>query len=193
MRDAHPECLVHRARPFRVALREVVVDGHEVHALAEQRVQVQRLHGDEGLPLARLHLCDVALVQDDAAHQLDVEQANADRPLEGLAYRGERLEEDVVELLAVLEPLAELGRFRAQLVVRERLEVRLERPDVCRLLSEPLEPAALAHAEEVVEGGHGPRVAGSVAVPAHAVSAAHFRRTRGHSPHVLMRHPQAGA
>ncbi len=91
-----------------------------------ERVQVEGLHGDEGLALAGLHLRDVALVEDDAAHQLDVEEANADRPLEGLAHRGVRVEDELLERLPVLEALPELGGLPAQLVVRQRLELRLE-------------------------------------------------------------------
>ena len=59
------------------------------------------MHGDERLALAGLHLGDVALVQDDPAHQLDVERARAHRALERLAHGRERLEEDLVERLAV--------------------------------------------------------------------------------------------
>ncbi len=36
-------------------------------------VEVERQRGDEGLALTGLHLGDVALVQDDSAHHLDVE------------------------------------------------------------------------------------------------------------------------
>ena len=82
------------------------------------------------------------------AHQLDVEEPDADRPPERLANRRVRLEDEVLERLAVLETLLELGGLGAELVVRERLEVGLERADVGRLLGEPLEAAPLAHAKD---------------------------------------------
>ena len=94
---AHAEHLEDGLRPLLVALGEVVVDRDEVRAAAGERVQVQRLRRDERLALAGLHLGDVALVEDDAAHQLHVEEADADRALEGLANGRERLEEEVVE------------------------------------------------------------------------------------------------
>ena len=161
--DRAAEQLVDGPRPFRVALGEVVVHRHEVDAAAGEPVQVERLHGDERLALAGLHLGDVALVQDDPAHQLDVEEPDADRPLERLADGCVRLEDQLLERLAVLESLLELGGLAAQLVVRELLELRLERPDVRRLLREALEPSALAHAQESLEASvalarHGPRV-----------------------------------
>ena len=90
--------------------------------VAGERVQVEGEAGDERLALTGLHLGDVALVQDDAAHHLDVEHPLLRLAPARLADRGERLEEQLVERLAVLEPLPELGRLAAQLVVRELLE-----------------------------------------------------------------------
>ena len=124
---AHAEQLEDGQRPLPVALCEVVVDRHEVRAATGERVQVERLRRDERLPFAGLHLGDVALVEDDAAHQLHVEEADADRALERLPHGRERLEEDVVDVLAVLDPLLELDRLGGELFVAELLELGLER------------------------------------------------------------------
>ena len=67
-------------------------------------------------------------MEDDAAHQLDVEERMPIVPLERLAHGGVRLEEDLLERLAVLDPLLELGGLAAQLVVRERLELGSSEP-----------------------------------------------------------------
>ena len=160
VRGAHAERLEHDLRPLLVALGEVVVHRDQVDATARERVEVERLRRDEGLAFAGLHLGDVALVQDDAAHQLHVEEADAHRALERLADRGERLEEDLVERLAVLEPLPELGGLAAELVVGELLELRLEGADVLRLLREALAAPSLAEAQDLLEtavfAGHEP-------------------------------------
>ena len=66
------------AVPLRVALGQVVVDGDEVRALAFERVEVERQGGGERLAFAGLQLGDLALVQDDAADELDVVRALAD-------------------------------------------------------------------------------------------------------------------
>src|SRR6266511_1587011 len=150
--DRHAEALVDAAVPLGVALGEVVVDGDEVDALALERVQVEREAGDERLAFARLHLGDVALVEDDSAHQLDVEHPLARFAQARLSDGRERLEEQVLECLAVLQSLPELGRLGAQLLVGERLEVRLERGDVGRLLLQALEPPAFADAQDLLEG-----------------------------------------
>jgi hypothetical protein len=152
--DRAAEHLVDGPRPLRIALREVVVHGHEVNTASGEAVQVERLHGDERLSLARLRLGDVALVEDDPAHELDVEEPHADRPPEGLAHGRERLEEELLERLAVLDALLELGRLAGELGVGERLELGLEGADVRRLVGELLEPPALADAEDALEGTH---------------------------------------
>src|SRR6266540_3569496 len=165
--DAHAELLVDRARPLGVALGKVVVHRDEVDALPLERVQVERLDRDEGLALTGLHLGDVAFVERDPAHQLHVEEADADRALERLADGRVALEEELLERLAVLEPLLELGGLGGEFVVRERLELGFEGADVRRLVLKALEPAALAEAEDLFEGaevlGHErPRVAGRI-------------------------------
>ena len=159
--DAHPERLEDGPVPLGVALGEVVVDGDEVHAAPGEAVEIEREARDERLALAGLHLGDVALVEDDPAHQLHVEHALARRALAGLADGGERLEGEVVEALAVLEPLPELRRLALEVGRGEVLEVGLERRDVGGLLLEPLDAAAFADAEDLLEVAdlHGSRVA----------------------------------
>ena len=102
------------AHPLGVAAGQVVVHRDEVDALAGEPVEVDGQRRHEGLALAGLHLGDPAEVQGGAAHQLHVVVALADDALGGLADDGERLDQQVVEVLAVVEPLAELGGLGLQ-------------------------------------------------------------------------------
>ena len=95
--DRQAEAVEDGAHPLRVALGQVVVDGDDVDAAAGHRVERGGERRDEGLALAGLHLRDPALVEDDAAHQLDVEGAHAQLATADLAGRGEDLGQDVVE------------------------------------------------------------------------------------------------
>ena len=147
----HPEPVEDAPVPLGVALGQVVVDGDEVDADAGERVEVERRGGDERLSLTGLHLGDVALVEDDAAHHLHVEHALLRLAPARLAHGGEGLEDELVERLAVLVPLLELDRLRAQLVVGERLELRLEGRDVGSLLLQPLQAPPLAEAQDLLE------------------------------------------
>ena len=117
------------AHPLGVAAREVVVDRDDVHAVAGQRVEIDRQGRDQGLAFAGLHLGDHAAMQHDAAHQLHVEMALAEGALRRLAHRRERIDQEVVELGAVGELLLELLGPRPQLVIGHRLELRLQLVD----------------------------------------------------------------
>ena len=99
---AHREAeeLVDPAHPLGVARGEVVVHGDDVDAAARERVQGDGERRDERLALARPHLGDLALVEDHAAHELDVVVALADRAPRGLADEREDLDELLVEDLA---------------------------------------------------------------------------------------------
>ncbi len=127
--DGQAEEAVDLAHPLGVAARQVVVDGHHVHALAGERVQVDRQGGHEGLALAGLHLGDLALVQHDAAHQLHVEGAQAEGAAGGLAGGGEGARQDLVEGGALRQLLLELEGDGAQPLVALLLHLRLDGVD----------------------------------------------------------------
>ena len=86
-----------RAHPLGVAAGQVVVHGHDVNAPPGEAVERRGERRYEGLAFARLHLGDLALVEDDSAHHLDVEMAHPERPAHGFARRREHLRQDVVE------------------------------------------------------------------------------------------------
>ena len=117
-RQAHEA--VHLAHPLAVAAGKIVVDGNDVHALAREGVEVGGQHGDERFALTGLHFGDAALMEHDAADELDVEGLHAQHAPGGLAGRGEGLGQDVVGRLALLKALAELARFGLQFLVAER-------------------------------------------------------------------------
>ena len=137
----HVEEAVDLAHPLAVAPREVVVHGHDVHALAGNRVEVAGERRDERLALARQHLGDRAPVQSRAAHELDVKVAEARRPDRRLAHRGKGLGEEVVERLARGIPLAEDRGHRTELVVGHCLEPGLQ---LVHALGDALELLAIA-------------------------------------------------
>jgi len=128
--DLEAEKSVDLPHPFRVALGQVVVDGHHVDAAGGQRVQIDRQRRHQGLALAGLHLGDIALMQHHAADELHVEMALAERALGGLAHGGEGRHQDIVERGALGHlPLQILGPG-PQRLVGKLLELRLERVDL---------------------------------------------------------------
>ena len=149
--DRDAERPVDRPHPLGVPLGQVVVHGHDVDAAARERVQVGRHRRGEGLALTGLHLGDLALVQRDRPHDLHVEVALADRAPGRLAHARERLRQEVVERLAVGEPPAELRRLGGELLVREVLDLGLERVHQADEALELLSLAALADLTEFLD------------------------------------------
>jgi hypothetical protein len=135
-------------------LGEVVVHRHQMDTLATECVEVRGQGADEGLALTGLHLGDPAEVECGATHHLDVEVPLARHAGGGLAHHGERLCEDVVEVLAALEATTELRGLGAQRVVGERLHPRLEPVDVRDQALECLELLAFAGAKDAIEQFH---------------------------------------
>ena len=154
--DGEAEEPVDPAHPVGVALGEVVVDRHHVHALAGERVEIRGQRGDQRLALAGAHFRDLAVVQHHPADQLDVEVAHLQDPLAGLADDGERLGEQRVERFAALDALPERGGLRLQLVVGQRGDRRLEGVDLPDGLRVLLQQAFVAAAEDAGEdiGNH---------------------------------------
>jgi hypothetical protein len=100
-------------------------------------------------------------VEDDPAHQLDVEHPLARRALSRLADGGERVEDELVERFSVLEPLPERGRQALQLGVGELLVLRLERGDLSGMHLLAIDAPSLADSQERLPASSLLRPAGS--------------------------------
>ena len=125
-----PQKAVDLAHPLGVATGQIVVDRDDVDALAGERVQIGGEGGHQRLALAGLHLGDPALMEDHAAQQLHVEVAHAHSPDGGLPDHGEGFGQDVVQGLALCEPvLKELG-LSPQLLVGHGLVSGLQGVDL---------------------------------------------------------------
>ena len=124
-----------------------------MHALALEGVQIDRQGRDERLAFAGLHLGDLAAVEDHAADHLDVEVAHPEDAARPLAHDGERLRQQIVELLAFREALAERARHGAERVVRERLEARLELVDLVDQRPEAFQLAVVLRADDLPHDG----------------------------------------
>ena len=154
--DAEPEEIVDAPHPFGVAPRQVIVDGDDVHAAPGQRIEDRGKRRDEGLALAGLHLGDLALVQHHAADELDVEMALAERALAGLAHRGEDRRQQVLHRLVLAFAILDRGQrrlpfgdLRAQLVVGELLELRLQPVDLVDVRPQTFNFAVVLRTEDL--------------------------------------------
>ncbi|MPN20213.1 hypothetical protein SDC9_167591 [bioreactor metagenome] len=152
--DRHAEEAVDLAHPLRVALGKVVVDGHDMHALAGERVEVRRKRCHQRFAFACLHLGDAALMQNHAAEQLHVEMTHVHGAHRRLANSRKRLSHDAVQRFAVLQPLAKELCLRAELFVRHRLHLRFEFVDALDIRLQLLEPAGAGVAKQCIQKSH---------------------------------------
>ena len=127
--DAQAQEFEQRTVIFRIALRQVVVDGHDVHAFTAQRIKVCRQGRSQRFTFTGTHLCDTAIVQHHAADQLHVKVTHAEDALTCFTHRGERFRDQAFQRLALFQALAELVGFRFQLIVRKFFEIRLHLVD----------------------------------------------------------------
>ena len=105
------------AHPLGVALREVVVDGDDMNALAGETVEICGKGLNKGFALAGFHLGDAPLVKNDAADYLDRIGAHFKHPVAGFAAGGESLGKNIVKGLALGETLAEERRLSFELLL----------------------------------------------------------------------------
>ena len=70
--DSEPEEVVNFPHPLGITSGKIVVHGGEMHTSPVQRVQVNRQCGGEGFSFAGAHFGDLAPVERDAAHELDI-------------------------------------------------------------------------------------------------------------------------
>ena len=117
---AHGEAeeAMHFAHPFRVAAGKVIVDGDDVNALSCKCVEVCGQSGDQRLAFARLHLCDTALVQGNAADDLHVIVFEFEHAPRRFPHDRKGVVENVVQRFARAQPVLEDLRLRTQLRVR---------------------------------------------------------------------------
>ena len=120
-----------------------------MHALAFERVEIARERGDQRLAFAGFHLGDGALMQHHAADQLHVEVTLPQRTLGRLAHGGEGLNQEIVELGAIGDLGAEFVGARAQGLVRERGDFRLQRIDLRHPRLVALQTAIVGGAEDL--------------------------------------------
>ena len=117
-RQAHKA--VNLAHPFAVAAGKIIVDRNDVNAVARKRVKISGQGCNKGFALARFHLGNSALMQNDAADNLNGEMLQAEHAPRSLAAGGKRFGENIVKRFAVCKAGFEFGRFCLKLLIGQR-------------------------------------------------------------------------
>ena len=147
--DAQAEEVVQAPHPARITAGQVVVDGDHMHALAAQRVQIDRQRGRQRLAFAGAHFGNFAVVQRHAAEHLHVEVTHLHHALAAFPNHRKRLGQQRVQRFALGNPVFELLGFGAQLLVVQLLERGFERIDLGDGFAVSLEQPVVAAAENL--------------------------------------------
>ena len=122
---------VNLAHPIRIALGEVVVHRHDMHALAGQRIQIGREGRNQRLAFPRAHFGDVALMQENPALQLHIKGTQAKGTLGSFTAVGKGFGQDRVQrFAALLHTVLELTGLFDDPLIREGGEFGLKRVDL---------------------------------------------------------------
>ena len=144
----HAKEAIDLAHPAGVAGSEIVVDGDNVDALALECVEIHRKRRHQRLAFTGLHLGNLAAMECDRADHLDVVMTLAERPDRCLAHCRECFGKQIVELLAVRQPLAEALGLRAQFLIGQRGDIGLEAVDCLDIFAEAADVAIVGRSED---------------------------------------------
>ena len=122
--DAHRQSqkVIQAPHPLRIALGQVVVNRHHMHAATSQGIEVHRQGGREGFALAGAHFSHFAMVQCHATAQLHIKVAHLHDALGALAHHGKSFGQQIVQWGAASHLLFEGLRFGFEGFVTQLLE-----------------------------------------------------------------------
>ena len=145
--DAQSQEVVQLAHPAGIAAGQVIIDRHHMHALASQRIEVNRQRCGQGFSFPSPHFRNFSVVQRHAAHHLYVEVAHFHDAFAAFAHHGKCLWKQVVQRFASSYTVFELLGLGAQLIFIKLFILRLQCVDAFNRFTVSLEQPVVATAE----------------------------------------------
>ena len=145
---------VNLAHPLGITPGEIIIDGYDVDTLAGDAIEIDRQGRREGLALACLHFGDPPEVKGRAANQLFVIMTLAQHALGCFAHNGERLDQQIVRLFALIESRTEFTCLGLERVVAQHLDLGFHRVDIGDQCLEGLELAPFTTSEDLTKKTH---------------------------------------
>ena len=153
--DRQAQVAIDLAHPFTVALGQVIVDRDDMDAVAGQGIEVDWQRRDQRLAFTGFHLGDPALVEHDAAEDLDGVMFHLQDPFCGLADGGKGLRQDVVETLPGSQAGFEPGCLSLQFGFGQGSHLAVQFFDCLDQRLDPLDFAVGMAAKQFINESHG--------------------------------------
>ena len=144
----HSQEVVQRAHGLSVAFGQVIVDRHDVYALAAQCVEVHRQRRGQGFTLTSAHFSNFPLVQRDTAHKLHIKMAHPEHALGGFAHHGKSLGQKIVQFLPLGQTILKFLGFAAQRLIRQLFQCSFHGIDARNSFAVLLQQPVVAAAKE---------------------------------------------
>ena len=94
--DGQAKKTVYLAHPFGITTGQIIINRNNVNALLFKSVQVNRKSGNKGFAFTRPHFSNFSVVQNNAAHNLNIEMALLQSSLRSLTDRREGIDQDII-------------------------------------------------------------------------------------------------
>ena len=127
----HAQNAENLAHPFGVATGEIVVHRHNMHTAPCEGVQICGEGRNKSFTLAGFHFRNIALMQENATHQLHIECPQTQGAFCAFAAVGKGFGQNCVQRFAIGNPLAEFGGLFFQTLVAQLFKLGLQRVDFC--------------------------------------------------------------
>ena len=145
----HAKPLIDASHPGGIARGQIVIHRDNMHALVRQRVQEHRQCRDKGLALTGFHFRNLALMERNAAHQLDIIMALAKGAFRRLADPCERFGKKVIKTAASLETGPQRAHRSGKVIIAQRGDLVFKGVDCRHLRGEFLGRAITARPKEI--------------------------------------------
>ena len=118
--------MINSAHPLCITLCQVIIHRDQVYAPSGQCIKIKRHGGDKGFSFAGLHLGNGAVVQHDAADELNIIGPFAQNASCSFPGNGKGLKKQISQGLSLGNPLLEFNGLSGNCRIIELLNLRLQ-------------------------------------------------------------------
>ena len=116
---AQAEECVNGSHPLGVTASKVVINRDHMHPAAGECIEIDWHGSSQGLAFPGFHLRDFALVEHDAANELDVKRSHSQGSYRCFPNHGECLRQKLIQLSCLVQALAKACRTASQLRITQ--------------------------------------------------------------------------
>ncbi|MBA7654083.1 hypothetical protein ES703_61958 [subsurface metagenome] len=91
------EEVVDGTHPLRISFGQIIIHGDDMNSFVSKGVQIGGKSGDQGFSFPGFHFSDFSLMEDDTAHELDIEVTHVDGAFPRFPDNGKGFNQDIIQ------------------------------------------------------------------------------------------------